>query len=91
MGNHSYCHCGYANVETIERKKQQLLAAKQQEAFKKDQEAVQLRRMLEEATRANMALQKQIDDREAEERLWDNNEVVVRQMAEVNLDNEPTV
>lgn len=63
-------------------------AVRQQEAFRKDQEAADLRRALGEATRANMALQQEIDEREAAERLRVNNALFVQQMEGVNLDND---
>lgn len=93
--NHSYCQCGFANPEAIQRRKQQFEAARQKERFRqeqeilrKEQESEDLRRMLREATRTNMVLQRQIDDREAVDRERLNNELFAQQMQGVIVDDE---
>lgn len=86
--SHCFCLCGFGNNEAIERKKRQLEAARQQEVFRRDQETAELRRMLGESARTNMALQQQLDNREAAERVRANNEIFVQQMEGVNLEDD---
>lgn len=87
--------CGQPNPEGIERKRLQAEAARQQQAFRTQQEATrkeaetaELRRMLGEAHRANMALQQQVDERNDEERRRQENELFVQEMEGIQLEND---
>ncbi|CAL8136636.1 unnamed protein product [Orchesella dallaii] len=67
--DHSYCLCGFANQEAIERRRLQQEASRQQEENRRRTEVRQLREELARAEREKMQLQQRIDEREADDAL----------------------